>query len=117
MNKYTLAKHKTLTKLCEKQEQRIAELEAHCNDLKNGINKIYLMDGEELMYGSAELCEQLSVRTPRQSSAHIQREAIETMEKTLKPSPVAAENYWFDTGYWQAKQDIKEYAEQLTDNA
>ena len=32
VNKYTLAKHKTLAELCEKQEQRIQELE---NDLGN----------------------------------------------------------------------------------
>jgi len=33
MNKYTLAKHKTLAELCVKQEQRIEELEAHITNV------------------------------------------------------------------------------------
>ena len=100
----------------DKAEQRVMELEAHCNDLKNGINKIYLMDGEELMDDLDELCEQLSVRTPRQSLAHIQREAIVNMIESgalpLRLGNEEADDPWkysIDEGY------ILEYAEQLTD--
>ena len=55
MNKYTLAKHKTLAELCEKQEQRIQELEALCIHLGSELSYLYGQDKVPQIYKASML--------------------------------------------------------------
>ena len=93
--------------------ERIKELEAHCNDLKNGINKIYLMGEDEVMSESDELCEDLSARIPRHSLAHIQREVVEKFKEWAFAGGVVCLGYR-GSSVRMFEQDFDRYAEQLT---
>ena len=48
-----------------------------------------------------------------QSLNELKAQTLEAMLETLLPNPRAANNFWFETGYWQAREDIKDYIKQL----
>jgi len=95
--------------------QRIAELEAHCALQAELIVKVgnigQVVNHRQLILSNEDIedARSITMRTPKQSLARTQREAIEK----------ASESCWVLYGmdkviYLEA---IKEYAEQLTDNA
>jgi len=95
---------------CHKLSVRNAELEAHCETLRNDLRDA--MEWNWLDDDAPERMRYLD-RTPKQALAEIKAQAIEEMLGTSALRTTVAKNYWADTGYWLSKQDIKDYVKRL----